>query len=398
MEFSLTLTPQVWVLIAAVALASMLAAVVGLRNMRMFARAGARMSQQPLPETPDEALPPVTVIVYAKNVETHIRPYLQTLLSQDYPEYEVIVVNDASIDNTAEVVDTMMQEEPRLRYSFVPSSSRNVSRRKVALTIGAKGARYPVLLVTNAHSEIPSAQGLRRMTAPFASQDCELSLGASVYPCDRDRGAGKWFRRFDSLLRLAQWMGSAMGGNPYRGDAYALAFRRDSFFERQGFASTNRFVAGEDDIFVNAIADSSNTTPVFHPEALLARHIATEEYPRLWMREKERYTFTQRYLRTRALRRQAFLSLCLWVGFLGGIAAALLALPNLTGALLVLGCWLLLAGYEICLFRRGGMLADAGKNYYAAPFFLLLRPLVTALLRIRFRANKSSNYTWKHPK
>lgn len=360
--------------------------------------AAADVGDEAQPEQDAENLPGVSVIVYAHNREQSIREFLDSLLHQDYPEYEVIVINDASIDNTAEIVDTLMESEPRLRYSFVPDSSRNVSRRKVAFTIGAKSAKYPVLLICSAASEIPSNRWLRQMAEPFEDPQVEFSLGVSVYPASRQKGAGRWYRQFDQLLRDSQWIGSALRGVPFRGDAYALAFRRQSFFDRKGFADTNRFVGGEDDIYVNQQAIRQNTRLVLSPQTLVIQDLPEDEYPRLWRRSKERYTFTQGYLDTWAYRLQASLGIALWTGFGCGLAGSILALPNLAPACIALLVTLLLWAYEICLYRRAAALLQSVRLFWSVPLFWMMRPLINSVYRIRFRANKASNYTWKHSK
>lgn len=394
--FSLDITPLQGTLLLLLFACAIVGATIGLRNMRAFARHGRRIDT-----TYDgnyENLPPVSVIVYAKNAERYIREYLRTLLSQDYPDFEVIVVDDASIDNTAGIVDSLKEQEPRLRSSFVPDSSRNVSRPKAALTIGAKAARNPVIVITRANSVIPSPGWLKQLASPMASPYIKITLAASSYPWQRQQGAGKWYRSFDSLSVLSQWMGSAMAGHPYRGDAYCLAFRRDDFFATSGFASTNRFVAGEDDIFVNERATRHNTAVAFAPDAMLERVLPTEEYPRLWLREKERYAFTGRYLHTDALRRQGLLSICQWGSLLSTIATWLTAWPNLLPCLAASALLLLLWGYEICLYRRAASLAGQPRLFWAVPLFWLVRPIAGALMRVRFRADKASNYTWQHQK
>lgn len=185
MTFGFDISSTVWILMAVCALAALAAAIIGLRNMRALARKGRRMMADGSLPGDDGRLPGVSVIVYAKNEEERIREYLAALLKQEYPEYEVIVINDASIDNTAGIVEAMLEEDERLRFSFVPESSRNVSRRKVAFTIGAKAAKYPVLLITAANTEIPSPQWLRRMAAPFEDPGVEVVLGTSFFPREK---------------------------------------------------------------------------------------------------------------------------------------------------------------------------------------------------------------------
>lgn len=398
MYFNLHIDISVWILLGVCFTAALTAAVIGLRNMRAFVRKGRRMmTADPAIPPGDESLPGVSVIVYAKNAEHNIKEYLDSLLAQDYPKFEVIVVNDASIDNTAEIVDTLLASNKRLHYTFVPDSSRNVSRRKVAFTIGAKAAHYPVLLITASNLKLPSANWLRHMATPFANSDTELSLGTALYPGTAQHGAGKWYRQFDSLSVLTQWMGSAMAGHPYRGDAYSLAFRRDTFFAMKGFACSTRFMAGEDDIFVNSIAKPGNTSAVFNHEANPTVLLPEDEYPRLWLRQKERYTFTSRYLNTWALRRQAILSLCQWLSILSGFTATVISLPNIIPATAALTLLLLLWGYEICLYRRAATLTRTVRLFWSVPLFWLMRPLINAFLRLPFHAEKASNYTWQHP-
>lgn len=385
-----------WVLIGLCFISALLAAIIGLHNMRKFARAAKHPA--PLPEVTDEQLPAVSVIVYTKNEEERISDYISTIMGQNYPDFEVIIINDASIDNTAEIVETLQQDYPRLKYSFVPASNVNISSRKLAFTIGAKAASNPVLIMTQANSRIPSENWLRLMASPLADSSKELSLGISYYSPENQKGFGKWYRQFDSLTVLSQWAGAALDDKAYRGEAYGIAFRRDTFFKMDGFKASNRFVAGEDDIFVNSIARSGNTALIMNPEAQLEQLLPSASYPRLWLRAKERYAFTQRYLDTWALRRQAFFSLCDWVALLSAIAAVIFGLPSLIPLCFSLFILLLLWGYQICLYRRAAKVLHSAPLLLSVPLFWLLRPLINAFMRIRFRANKSSNYTWKHPK
>ena len=132
MIFNFDISIPVAVLLVCCFVTALTAAMVGLRPMRKVARVGHRATSPERIE--DEALPSLSVIVYAKNAEEHIESFLTELLRQDYTEYEVIVVNDASIDNTSEIVENMMEKHGHLRYTFVPDSSINVSRRKAAYT------------------------------------------------------------------------------------------------------------------------------------------------------------------------------------------------------------------------------------------------------------------------
>lgn len=70
-------------------------------------------------------LPGVSVVVCARNEGEHLEAYLQSLLSQDYPEYEVIVVNDGSQDDTRDVLDRYCRQYDRLHTTFAGRCPRD---------------------------------------------------------------------------------------------------------------------------------------------------------------------------------------------------------------------------------------------------------------------------------
>lgn len=395
MIFDIDISPITTLLLAVSLILTLLAVIVGLKQMRTVARAGKRFPE----DSPEDAdLPAISVIVYAHNAEKHIKQFLTSLLEQDHPHFEVIVVNDASEDNTAEIVDNMIADNPQLYMTFVSPTARNISHRKLAYTIGLRAAKHPVALLTSSNVEVPHKSWLRHMSAPFADQNIEIGIGMAYVPAETDKGKGKYWRAFDVLTSETRWLGAALEGKTYRGLAYNLAFRPKTFFEHNGFASTNRFQGGEDDIFINEISTPDNTTTIFRPEAMPAIAIEPAEYPRLWMRSKERYTFTSHYLHSPIPRMQGLLSLCLW-GRLACLTAAIVTgLPNLlpaVAALLILGgSW----GYQICVYRRAASALKSRRLLWTVPLYWLVRPVANAIYRASFQANRHTNYTWQQPK
>ena len=394
MDFNLNIDIYCIILLSAAALFALLSALIGLRHMRKVARAGRRM---PTDMPSDDSLSGISVIVYTHNAQDNIEAFLTELLQQDHPEFEVIVVNDASIDNTREIVENMIEKDNRLYMTFVSETAKNISHRKLAYTVGLRAAKYPVALLTASNITIPSPSWLRMMSAPFANGDIEVCIGTDYIPKQTDTGLGRFRRSFDTLTSETRWIGAALLGHPYRGTAYNLAFRKDTFFKHKGFASTNRFQGGEDDIFVNEIATPENTATVFRPEAMVAIDMPTEEYPRLWKRRKERYTFTSRYLHTGALRTQGFQSLCVWGALLCAVAAGVMSWPNLLPACIGIFILLLLWADQICVYRRAAGVMHAIRLWWSVPVLWLLRPIINACYRAGFQANKHSNYTWQQP-
>ena len=106
----------------------------------------------------DEQLPSVSVVVYAHNECENLERFLPLLLHQDYPDFDVVVVDDASVDGTRDLLSDMLPHFSNMRVTFAPDATRSLSRKKLALTIGIKASQKEVVLTTNANCRVMSDQ------------------------------------------------------------------------------------------------------------------------------------------------------------------------------------------------------------------------------------------------
>lgn len=192
--FNLQITPLVMVLIGATLLFALLSAVFGMMPMRRVARRGRRVARRDSEwaDTPDDQLPPVSIIVYARNAQTTLRELVEILENQNYPKFEIVIVNDGSTDMTREIADTLIKENDNIKYTFVSDTAKNVSRVKVAFTLGIKAAQYYVIVTTAANCRPESDNWLRMMCTPFTSSEIGISLGYSYVPQENQTDRGRW--------------------------------------------------------------------------------------------------------------------------------------------------------------------------------------------------------------
>ena len=215
-------------------------------------------------QSPMSEAPGVSVILAAHNESENLSQYLQALLTQDYPLYEVIVVDDGSEDETRAVVESYMVRDPRLHLTFVPYGARVASTKKLALTLAAKAAQYDYLLLTDADCVPESNQWIRSMMAGFqADKQIVLGFGAYFY----DKGHVNRLVRFDTLFNGLHYLGAALCGHPYMGVGRNLAYRKSLFFESGGFTHMMGNRSGDDDLFVNYVATKANTAVVLNRES-----------------------------------------------------------------------------------------------------------------------------------
>ena len=207
---------------------------------------------------------PISIIISARNEEQNLKNNLPSVLEQDYPDFEVVVVNDCSLDETEEVLKEMAARYPRLKIVQVTENDRFKTGKKFALTMGIKAAKNEHLLFTDADCRPASANWIARIAANFTG-DTEIILGYSPY--ERTGGLLNSFIRFETVRTAIYYLSAALAGNPYMGIGRNLAYTKTLFFKNKGFASHMHVMSGDDDLFVNENATASNTTIVIHPEA-----------------------------------------------------------------------------------------------------------------------------------
>lgn len=233
----------------------------------------------------DSDLPKVSVIVCARNEQTNLQDYLHHLLTQDYPCYEVIVVNDGSEDDTQIILERYTLQSKQLYTTFVPHDARVISSKKLALTIGVKAANYDYLLLTDADCRPSSPRWIREMMSGFAASDTELVLGYGAY-FEKPTALSSLIS-YDTLFIGLQYMGMAAAGHPYMGVGRNLAYKKQTFFQNSGFRGLLGERAGDDDLFVNKVSTRHNTAIVCSRDSITWS--APKTSWREWMHQKRRH-------------------------------------------------------------------------------------------------------------
>lgn len=202
-----------------------------------------------------EDCPPVSLIICARNEDDNLVKNLPLIFSQEYPDFEVVVVNDCSYDNTGDVLEEFAKKQTRLKIVTIKEDEYYQHGKKVAVMMGIKGSKHEVLLFTDADCRPGSDQWLRTMTGNFSEQK-EIVLGYGPY--ERAKGFLNKLIRFDSFMIGLQYLSFALAGAPYMGVGRNLAYRKKLFYKVKGFASHYHIPSGDDDLFVNEASNGKN--------------------------------------------------------------------------------------------------------------------------------------------
>lgn len=238
-------------------------------------------------QPPASSTEPVSVIICARNEAENLDNYLPIILSQIYPEYEVIVVDDCSTDDTDVVLKKYTALYPNLRTSVIKVDKKFSHGKKLAVTIGIKAAKYDRILFTDADCRPETSLWLSRMTAHF-SDNVSIVLGYGGYFAQP--GLLNRYIRWDTLIIALQYFSFALIRKPYMGIGRNLAYKRSLFYSGKGFANHFHLASGDDDLFVNEHATPTNTAVEFSFESH-TRTTPKQSYDR-WYFQKKRHVST----------------------------------------------------------------------------------------------------------
>jgi len=207
---------------------------------------------------------PVSIVLTAKNDAHLLIKTLPILLTQDYPQFEVVVVNDNSNDETPQLITDFQNRFPNLKLVHLESSVTNIRGKKFPLSLGIRAATYEHVLLTDADC-LPASNQWVKLIARHFNDTTKIVLGYSNI--GRKAGFINTLIRFDKLHQAIQYFSYCLAKNPFMGVGQNLAYSKTLFFDSQGFAHQNHLQFGDDDLFVNRIANSCNCAIEYEKES-----------------------------------------------------------------------------------------------------------------------------------
>lgn len=209
---------------------------------------------------------PISVVISARNESKNLTENLPYILQQDYPDFEVVVVNDCSYDDSEDVLKALKDKYPQLKIVTITEHDRFKTGKKFALTLGIKAAKNEHLLFTDADCKPASTHWVARMAARFTG-NTQIVLGYSPYY--KAGGFLNAIVRFETLKTAINYLSAALNDDAYMGIGRNLAYTKTLFFANKGFAAHMHVLSGDDDLFVNQNATSTNTDIEIHPDTFM---------------------------------------------------------------------------------------------------------------------------------
>lgn len=338
---------------------------------------------QPSSDSSQINLKPLSVIICAKNEEKHLIKNLPLILKQDYPEYEVIVVDDYSQDDSKIILEDFERKYSHLRIISVKEDRPYKIGKKFPLTLGIKGAKYDTVVLTDADCVPASNKWLKEINAQF-NDKTEIVLGYGAY--EKQPSFLNKLIRFDTFTIAMQYFAYALKGKTYMGVGRNLAYKTEVFFRNKGFANHSHIASGDDDLFIHRVAKKDNVAIVYSYDS----HTISEPKKTFteWAWQKKRHLTTAPLYKSSV---KFFLGYTYFLNVLFySITAILVALQYALYILLVL--FLLRFITQLIVFRKSMIKLNEKDLLFYTPLLEILFIFIQPYLYISSKLTK--NVPW----
>lgn len=236
----------------------------------------------------------VSILICSKNEAKNLKENIPYFLNQDYPNFELVLINDCSTDNTQEVIEQLEIEHKNVKVVNVIPNEQFWGSKKYALTLGIKAASNEHLLFSDADCKPVSTKWVSAMVSSF-NDEKQIVLGYGAYEKVKKSFLNKIIR-FETFLTAIQYFCYAKIGIPYMGVGRNLAYTKTLFFGNNGFVNHMKLKSGDDDLFINEVASKSNTKINYSKESF------TISKPKMsfkeWVLQKRRHISTASHYKT----------------------------------------------------------------------------------------------------
>jgi cellulose synthase/poly-beta-1,6-N-acetylglucosamine synthase-like glycosyltransferase len=298
----------------------------------IFSRIGLRRRKKTSEHT-DE---PISVILCIRDESANLKEILPLLLEQNYPEYEVIVVNDNSRDDSENILGLTQAKYPHLQIRNL-ALNNYANSKSVILAVGIKAAKYNRIVMTDAACR-PSTNWLKSLSTGF---DSDIVMSYTRYSAT------------DKFVRVANYseslfrLGYALNRRPYTASGENESFKKELFLEK-GFNPSLRKLEKVEQVFFNSVMNKKNTIVVLLPEAIVEskKSLSFNE----WILESSGELFSRRLFRkeVRYIRSPEIISRILF--YLSFVVAIIMTANEMRLWTLVVGVFLLRMIIQIIVF------------------------------------------------
>ena len=203
-----------------------------------------------------------SLLIIAHEEHDKLALHLPTLLSQQGTEFEVVVVDMNSEDDTIDLLKSLKEKHPHLHYFSMPSSTRDISRERLALHLGMRSASATNVIIMDASAQVPDENWL-------AAVECSWHPGCDIMliPTRRVRrkGLADYLYAGHEAWHNTMHYRQACKGKMFRAGTMATGVNKNLFLKHTPTIQQLALKTGTIDIFVSHNAHRHNTIVLTDP-------------------------------------------------------------------------------------------------------------------------------------
>lgn len=329
--------------------------------------------------------PPVSVVIAARNEYHNLLQNLESILNQDYPDFEVIVVNHVSTDETKYYLEELKGKYENLKTVQIDRDLNFFSGKKFPLSIGIKSAKNDILILTDADCKPASSKWIEHIASNYSNESTEVVLGYGPY--NKSKGFVNMLIRYDTVMVAMQYLSYAIIGLAYMGVGRNLSYRKSLFIRNKGFISHYKIPSGDDDLFINSVATKSNCRIDISSEGFM--YSDAKNSFKEWFKQKVRHLSTGKVYKNKFKFLLGLFSISQLFFFIGFIILAInLDLPEI-----VFPVFLIRFFTQFIVNKKIAKKLQEGRLYLFSPllevFYVIIIPVFTLISITR------KNVSWK---
>ena len=192
----------------------------------------------------------VSVIITSHNNAECLRRNLPSFLMQAYDNFEVIVVDECSEDDTQDVLIEIQKDYPQLRCTRIFPDTKFRFTKKLAVNIGVLAAKHDILLFSEINCRPSSMYWVKTMESYF-DENTAVVIGFANYDFTEQNVRNSRMFRF---LRFIKMMIMVKNKKYIFGDGCNMAYRKSFYIENRGFAKNSQSYLGYDNDMVRELS------------------------------------------------------------------------------------------------------------------------------------------------
>jgi len=324
---------------------------------------------------------PISVIIAARNESHNLQENLRFILEQDYSNFEVIVVNNNSSDDSYQVLSALKKGYNHLEIIEFNNPEHVRQGKKLPLTLGIKAAKNEHFLLTDADCKPKSNQWIKKMARGFKEKEIILGYG----PYSKNSGLLNFIIRFDTAWIGMNYFSFALNDLAYMGVGRNLAYTKSAYQAVDGYKSHHMLASGDDDLFIQEASKKSLLGIEIHADTHCfspSKNTWSE-----WVHQKSRhFTTTPKYsfIKKLLLATYPITLVAAWFSFV-----SLMILSNS-----VFICFIMILFYAIKWWIQGKCLIKLNERKFALffPFWDLFYSFLSPVLYMMGKTKRNKNW------